>query len=432
MAGKELLTDTGIKTLTLKGDGFHADGGNLYLRIRGSGRSWVFRFKIPKSAKWADPDEGGKAIEIGLGSYPALGIAAARKKVASYREALAMGEEDPRELHRRDNKELKTFETYAADYIAKAKGGWKNKKHIQQWGNTLRDYVYPTLGKKAAANIKRDDIEAALRPLWEAGKFETFSRVRMRIEKVLKYAYHELEIDRTNPASWQDNLKIRFGDISPKRAAKVAGKLKSHAAPDWRTCPAIMANLRAKPEVMSALALRFSILAAARSTEVRAMVWQEVDLEAAVWRLPADRAKNEEAHAIPLCEEALEVLKLAKAKAGDSARVFPGPSGKILSDVAVTKQLDAAIGYKHEPGGDRPATAHGISRSSFRDWVADATSFPDKWAEAALNHKNPNETEASYLRTKFFSQRVQLMKAWGDFLAGKDNVVELKPTSKLA
>lgn len=431
MAGQNLLTDTGIKTLTLKGNGFHADGGNLYLRIRGAGRSWVFRFKIPKAAKWADPDERGKPVEIGLGSYPALGVAAARKKVAGYREDLGMGI-DPRKRAGLNDENLKTFEHYATKYLAKVKVGFKNAKHKQQWANTLRDYVYPTLGKKAAANIKRDDIEAALRPLWEAGKFETFSRVRMRIEKVLKYAYHDLKIDRTNPACWEGNLKISFGDISPKRAAKLAGKLKPHAAPKWQDCPAIMANLRAKPEVMSALALRFSILTAARSTEVRQMVWSEADTEGAVWRLEAHRVKNEEAHAVPLNEEALEVLKLAKAKAGNSDRVFPGPNGKALSDVAVTKQLDAAIGYKHEPGQQRPATAHGISRSSFRDWVADATSFPDKWAEAALNHKNPNETEASYLRTKFFTQRIQLMKAWGDFLAGKDNVFELKPTSKLA
>ena len=431
MAGQNLLTDTGIKTLTLKGNGFHSDGGNLYLRIRGSGRSWVFRFKIPKLAMWADPDARGKPIEIGLGSYPALGIAAARKKVAPYREALAMGD-DPRKLHRLTDENLKTFKHYAVEYIAKAESGWRNPKHRQQWRNTLRDYVYPTLGEKLAANIKRDDIEAALRPMWEAGKFETFSRVRMRIETILNYAYHDLDIDRRNPARWQGNLKISFGDISPKRKAKLAGKLKSHAAPDWRTCPAIMANLRAKPEVTSALALRFSILTAARSMEVRAMVWDELDLDAAIWRLASDRAKNEEAHAVPLNEEALEVLKLAKAKSGTSERVFSGPNGKILSDVAVTKQLDAAIGYKHEPGGNRPATAHGIARSSFRDWIAEATNFPEKVAEAALNHKNPNETEASYLRTKFFNRRIELMKAWGDFLAGKDNVVELKPTNKLA
>ena len=423
MAALNILSDTKIKTLTLNGDGFHSDGGNLYLRIRGSGRSWVFRFKIPKAAKWADPDERGKPVEIGLGSYPALGLAAAREKAKPFREALALGEVDPRELNRLADENLKTFEAYASEYIAKAEGGWRNPKHRQQWRNTLRDYVYPTLGKKAAANIKRDDIAAALRPLWETGKFETFSRVRMRIETVLNYAYHDLDIDRRNPARWQGNLKISFGDISPNKKAKLAGKLKSHAAPDWRTCPAIMANLRGKPEVTSALALRFSILTAARSTEVRAMVWSEVDTEGAVWRLPSARVKNEEAHAVPLNEEALEVLKLAKAKAkaGDSERIFPGPAAGLLSDVAVTKQLDAAIGYKHEPGGNRPATAHGIARSSFRDWVADATTFPDKWAEAALNHKNPNETEASDLRTKFFNQRVQVMKAWGEFLAGKDN-----------
>ena len=96
--------------------------------------------------------------------------------------------------------------------------------------------------------------------------------------------------------------------------------------------------------------------------------------------------------------------------------VFPGAKGGLLSDVAINKQLKAAY-----PG----ITAHGIARSSFRDWIAEATSFPDKVAEAALNHTNPNATEASYLRTKFFDQRIKLMKAWGEFLAGNDNVVSL-------
>jgi integrase len=176
-----------------------------------------------------------------------------------------------------------------------------------------------------------------------------------------------------------------------------------------------MANLRAKPDVTSALLLRFSILSAARSMEVRGATWDEV--EGHVWTVPEQRSKNGELHRVPLNSEAMEILATqANRRAEGSNVIFPNLSGSFLSDIAINKVLHAAY-----PG----ITAHGIARSSFRDWIADATRFPDKIAEAALNHSNPNETEAAYLRTKFFDRRVELMKAWGDFCRGKDNVVAL-------
>jgi integrase len=402
-------------------EGFHADGGNLYLRVRGNGKSWVFRYKIPKGANWG---VAGKAVELGLGAYPARKLADAREVARDLRSEVVNGRDPAKFLKPDDGEASKTFKQYAEAYIAEVEGTWKNLKHRQQWRNTLKDYVYPHIGGKLPASITKNDIYSLLLPLWEAGKIETCMRVRMRIETVLNYAFHDLDIDRSNPARWQGNLKISFKNVSPRTKAKSVGKLKSHAAPDWREVPAIMAKLRDKPDVVSALALRFSILTATRSMEVRAGTWDEVDMENAVWHIPGDRTKNEEAHSVPLCEEALAILAaMAERNQPDTNRLFPGSRGGLLSDVAVNKVLHAAM-----PG----ITAHGIARSSFRDWVADATSFPDKVAEAALNHKNPNETEASYLRTKFFSRRVELMKAWGDFLKGKDNVVKLDAAANLA
>lgn len=412
------LTDVEIKSLSGEGKGgMLSDGGNLYIRARGNGKSWLFRFKVSQGAKWASPDLRGKIIEIGLGAYPARTLKDARRVAGELRNDLVNGI-DPRERFKPDDSDGVTFEAMAKAYLKEAEKNWSNAKHRQQWSNTLRDYVYPSLGKKAAADISRADVKAALKPLWDAGKVETFSRVRMRIEAILDYAFHELEIDRANPARWQGNLKISFGNVSPKKRAKELGKLKSHAAPPWRDVPAIMASLREKPDVTSALALRFSILTAARSMEVRALPWAEIDLAEKVWRLPGERAKNGDAHNVPLNAEAVEILEAVKAGQPEGAEmVFPGANGGLLSDVAINKQLKSAF-----PG----VTAHGIARSSFRDWIAEATSFPDKVAEAALNHTNPNATEAAYLRTKFFDQRVKLMKAWGDLLVGKDNVVPLR------
>ena len=412
MAGINLLTDTAIRAMAK--DAYLSDGGFLFLRKRGDGKNWVFRFKIPRKATWAKPGEAGKAVELGLGPYPARSLKDARREAETLRSDLA-NDRDPRERFKVKDEEVLTFKIVADRYIKAAEKKFRNEKHKQQWRNTLRDYVYPTLGEKPIADITRRDIEKTLQPLWDAGKIETFSRVRMRIEKVLNAGYHELDIDRRNPARWVDNLKISFGDISPRAMAEGLGKLKPHAAAKWQDVPAIMTKLRDKPDVISALAMRFSILTAARSGEVRGLVWDEIDLDGAAWDLPKERSKNKQPHRVPLNAEAVEILTGLKAKADpEQPRVFPGAKGGLLSDVAVNKVLHAAM-----PG----VTAHGTARSSFRDWVAEATNFPDKVAEAALNHTNPNETEAAYLRTKFFDRRIELMKVWGEFLKGKDNVV---------
>lgn len=412
MAGIHKLTDTKIQALSK--DGYEGDGGYLYIRKRGDGKTWVFRFKVPQKATWAKAGESGKAVELGLGSYPARSLKDARREAENLRSDLA-NDRDPRERFKVKDDEVLTFKVIAERYLKEAEKTFRNDKHKQQWRNTLRDYVYPTLGDKPVADITRREIEKALRPLWDAGKIETFSRVRMRIETVLDAGYHELDIGRRNPARWAGNLKISFGNVSPRAMAEGLGKLKPHAAANWQEVPAIMSKLRAKPDVMSALAMRFSILTAARSGEVRGLVWDEIDIEGAVWKLPKARSKNKQPHNVPLNAEAVEILTALKAKADpEQPRVFPGAKGSLLSDVAINKVLHAAL-----PG----ITAHGTARSSFRDWVAEATNFPDKVAEAALNHTNPNETEAAYLRTKFFDRRVELMKVWGEFLKGKDNVV---------
>ncbi|MEJ7776462.1 MAG: integrase arm-type DNA-binding domain-containing protein [Sphingomicrobium sp.] len=373
---------------------------NLILRVSNSGsKAWVFRYS-----------KAGKIKQIGLGSYPASrSLKAARDLADEMRLDVEHGREP---VERVRPPVAKTFKHYALAYIGEFESGWKNPKHRQQWRNTLDAYAYPYIGEMPISDITADDIHKLLLPLW-AVKTETATRVRMRIEAVLDYAFTKEGIDRRNPARWKGNLKTVLPN--PRKVAKANGKLKSHAAPPWRDVPGIMANLRAKPEVTSALLLRFSILTAARSMEVRGATWDEVEGE--VWTVPEYRSKNGELHRVPLNSEALEILAIqADRQIEGSSLIFPNPSGSIVSDIAINKVLHAAY-----PG----ITAHGIARSSFRDWIADATNVPDKIAEAALNHSNPNETEAAYLRTKFFDRRVELMKAWGEFCRGKDNVVEL-------
>jgi len=396
MAAFKGVTDKAIANAKAGG---HTVEPNLILRVSNTGsRSWLFRYQT-----------NGKIKQIGLGGYPARSLKAARDLAEIMRDDVANGREP---MERIKPTPGKTFKHYALAYVAKAESGWKNAKHRQQWRNTLNDYVYDLIGDKLAADIKRDDIHQTLLPLWEAGKIETCSRVRMRIEKILDYAYHDLDIDRRNPARWKGNLELSFGDVSPRTKAEAAGKLKPHVAPPWKDVPAIMAKLRAKPEVTSALLLRWSILTVARSMEARGATWDEISGK--VWTVPKHRTKNSKEHFVPLNSEALEILAIqASRKVEGSNLIFPGPKGKVISDVAINKVLHAAY----------PAiTAHGIARSSFRDWVADETSYPDKIAEAALNHNNSNEIEASYLRTKFLEKRIPLMRDWGKYLASYSSI----------
>lgn len=404
MAGLQRVTD---KTIAHAKAGVHTVEPNLILRVSKTGaRSWVFRYF-----------KAGKVTQLGLGSYPAVTLANVREIAEQMREDVAEAR-NPAERLDRHKPKAKNFRTYALAYVAEHESGWRNDKHRQQWSHTLRDYVYPHIGDEAVADITADDIHQLLLPLW-AVKTETATRLRMRIERVLNYAFIKEGIDKSNPAAWKGKLEHMLPN--PRKLAVRLGKRKSHAAPAWREVPAIMASLRQKPEVGSALAMRFSILTAARSMEVRGLVWAEIDLAGKVWRLPGERAKNGEAHTVPLNAEAVEILEAMLArKLENSDRVFPGSRGGLLSDVAVNKSLALAA---RNAGVTAHITAHGIARSSFRDWAAE-NHFPDKVAEAALNHTNPNATEAAYLRTKFFDARVKLMEAWGSYLSGRsDNVV---------
>ena len=390
MAALNLLTDTQVRKAK---EGYTSDGGNLYVRRRGVGINFVFRFKVRLTARWADQAAKGKPVEIGLGPYPARSLKDARELAARLRAEIEADRNPALLLKPEAEPVAKTFSDYAAELIETKKAGWRNGKHHAQWPATLSAYAYPLIGTRQPGVITVSDVQAILTPLW-ATKTETATRVRQRVEAVIDYAFVVEEIDRRNPARWKGNLDKIFP--APR---KVAGKVKHHAAPPWVDVPGIMAKLRERDSTF-ALALRFSVLTAARSMEVRAAEWGELDLARALWNVPEGRMKGGEAHTVPLSAEALQILATAaerqrNGRAEDAlltGRVFPGATGGLLSDVAINKTLHAVM---------PDITAHGLARSCFRDWGAEATSFPSAVLEAALAHKNTNRVEAAYLRTHF-------------------------------
>jgi integrase len=384
------------------GSGTYADGGCLYLRVRrADSRAWVFRYKT-----------GGKVRELGLGPLHARPLAEARKLAAELRRALADGK-DPAELLRPKKEErhgLRTFADCARALIEAKRPGWRNAKHAAQWASTLETYAFPVIGDKAPADVSLADIKAILLPIW-ATKTETATRLRQRIEAVLDYAAVHGWCDGTrNPARWKGVL-----DKVLPPPAKVSTK-EHHAAAPYADVPRIMAALAEKSH-MSALVLRFIILTACRSGEARGATWDEFDLEAAAWTIPAARMKAARPHRVPLSAPALEIIQtMAALRRPGADLVFPGARGGLLSDVAVNKTL-------HSIAPD--VTVHGF-RSSFRTWCEERTAYPRSVTEAALAHVNADKVEAAYQRSDLFERRRELMRAWADYCTGKARVIKLE------
>lgn len=381
--------------VTSLGPGFHSDGAGLYLRVRNTGsRSWVFRYT-----------RNAKAREIGLGSVHSRSLANARNLTGDMRAALANGADPAAVLPGRADAsvEVTTFRDCAEALIKSKRPGWRNPKHAQQWGNTLRDYVFPFIGDKTPDKVTLVDVKTILTPIWTT-KTETATRVRQRIEAVLDWAYvHELRSGE-NPARWRGVLDKVLP--SPNKVRTV----QHFSAMSYCQIPSLMTTLRARQHI-SAFCLQFLILTAARSIEARGARWAEFDLNGNVWTIPADRMKAHRQHRVPLSDDALRVL-------GDTPRligqeyVFAGNRGGLLSDVALTKVL-----RKH----DQKATVHGF-RSTFRDWAAEQTIFPAAVCELALAHVNKDRVEAAYQRSDLFDRRRDLMEAWAGYLFSTDNV----------
>ena len=285
------------------------------------------------------------------------------------------------------------------------RAGWANAKHAAQWESSIATYADPVLADMPVDQITTGDVLSMLTPIWQ-DKTETASRVRGRIEAVLYYAKALGWSTGQNPAVWKDNL----APLLPAKGGIAAPE--HHAALPWREAPAFMAELRQR-DGMAAQALAFLILTAARTGEVLGATWAEINLDpawagAATWTIPAHRMKSGKEHRVPLSAPALGILRRMQP---DAPRpddiVFPNAHGKPLSDMALTMTLRR---MKHAE-----ITVHGF-RSSFRDWVAEATEHSDQVAEMALAHAVGNQVEAAYRRGDLFAKRVALMTDWAQFV----------------
>ena len=389
------LSDIAVKSATKAGR--RSDGGGLYLRVSPTGsKTWSFMW-----------DRDKKRREIGLGSYPAVPLAAARKVAARYREIVAEGGDPQAE---RDREAEPIFAEVVETYLAAMEGQWSNAKHRYQWRQTLTDYC-TAIQNKPVSQVGLPEVLQVLQPIWTE-KPETASRLRGRIERVLNYAKVKGWRQGENPALWRANLE----NVLPKPRKLTRGHLP---AMPYRDVPAFMERLSGH-EALAARALELLILTVCRSGEVLGARWQEIDLQARVWAIPAARMKAGRAHRVPLTDAAVAVLEPLQ-EAQVSEFVFPGQkSDHPLSNMALAMLMRR---MKIEN-----ATPHGF-RSSFRDWAGDETTFPREVAEGCLAHTIGNEIERAYRRGDALERRRELMAAWGNYctLPFAENVVTFSP-----
>jgi integrase len=387
------------------GVGVHGDGGGLWLRKTGKDSgSWCYRYQINK-----------KAHEVGLGGINTVSLVEARAAALELRKLYKTTKErvDPLAKKRADAAKAKiekaaavTFKDFASEYIETHRAGWSNAKHAWQWSQTLRDYVHPLIGDMPVAAIDTEAVKRVLlqpkngATLWMA-KPETASRIRSRIEKILGAAAISKQRVGDNPAKWAGHLEHVF--VSRKKAEK--GQERHHAALPYNEVPGFMAELR-KREDIAARALEFCILTGARIGEVRLAVWDVIDLPNKLWIIPATKMKMREKHEIPLCDRALEILKLVE---GESGYVFPSRGGAPLSDRTILGTVTSI-----RPG----FTTHGF-RSTFRDWAGDCTEHPRDICEMSLSHQVGSKTENSYRRSRSLDKRRKLLDDWSRYCGGQ-------------
>ena len=387
---------TALAVTRAKAPGLYGDGNGLYLQVsRVGSKSWLLRFRL-----------NGRRRDMGLGALTDVSLADARVKAHDARKLIAGGidpidaKREAREAVALEKASAVTFKAAAEAYIAAHADTWRNKKHRDQWPNTLRDYVYPVVGKLPVAAVNVGHVVKILEPIWTK-KPETSSRVRGRIEAVLDWAKARGYRTGENPARWRGHLE----NLMPER--KRVAKVKHHPALPYADVGAFMADLKKMPGT-APLAFQFLILTAARTSEVIGAIWDEIDLTAKTWTVPAERIKTGKEHRVPLSEAALAILK----KMGDpekSKLVFPGgKKGKPLSTNALLAVLDRM--------NRDTITAHGF-RSSFRDWCAEQTNYPREVAESALAHAVGDKVERAYRRGDLFEKRAQLMKEWAAYCA---------------
>lgn len=395
---KELLSARGLesalKAATVQADAKQTrvkirDGDNLILIVRpGGGASWVLQYRLD-----------GQRKALTLGAWPAVGLKLARELAAAARTQVAQGidpvqaraEEAARKAAVRRGA---TFRAVFTDWLALQRISEVYRGNIE--AAFLKD-VLPAIGAKPPRLVTRQDIMGILRGMADRGALVMLRRVRMWLRQCFEYAIDAGEVE-----------------ASPVPT----GHLKAFAEPDAQHLPAItdpaevpalLRAIDAYPSPVVRTLLQLSAYVWQRPTEIRAARWEEFDLAAARWVIPAGRMKLKREHWVPLATQVVQLLQRHQGLAGDDGLLFPGHRmGKALSEAAAGAALES-LGYKGRH------TPHGF-RAMARTILEERLQAPAKVLEKQLAHEQGDKVARAYNRAEYWQERVQVMQLWADWL----------------
>ncbi|WBS02370.1 integrase arm-type DNA-binding domain-containing protein [Pseudoduganella sp. SL102] len=387
------LTDTFVRQVKASSEAGnkHADGGGMYLFVKGGGKYWRMDYRFLDKRK-----------TLALGVYPDVSLAKARKRRDEARELLADGI-DPGQ-HKRDKKleqviaATNTFETVARQWLAKtaANRAAITQEKVTAW---LEHNVFPFIGSKPISTIGPRDVLAAVRLIEERGAFDSAHRVKQICGQVFRFAVAEGVAERDVTADLRGALaavpKGHYAAITePRELGELMRSIHGYAGHPYTVA-----------------ALKLSPLLFVRPGELRAAEWAEIDLDAAEWRIPGAKMKMRIDHIVPLATQAVELLRAVHKLSGHGRYVFPSirTGERCMSENTINAAL-RGLGYSKEV-----MTAHGF-RATARTILDEVLSERVDLIEHQLAHAVRDPNGRAYNRTSHLPARREMMQRWADYL----------------
>ena len=407
------LTAIQVRSATPKDKPYKlTDALGLYLHVAVSGKkTWRYRYRL-----------AGTESTYVMGEYPQMNLEEARKGRAKAREQVKAGINPSRE--RKDNKQEtidnkkealqskeNCFEAVALEWISRQKERW-SKAHADAVRATLEHDAFPLLGGRPVDSITPPMILELIKNIESRGALEIAQKALQRVNAVLRHAVQN-GLATNNPAS-----DMR-GILKPRKVRHMTA-LSREDMPEF-----LRALHKADIHATTRLALKFTILTAARSGEVRGATWDEIKLEDKIWRIPAERMKMDSPHNVPLSKQAIAILVRVARLYGQEGLVFPGirNNSRQLSENTMLYAL-YRMGYHSK------ATVHGF-RAVFST-IANEAGYDGDVIEKALAHEERNRVRAAYHRSEYLEQRRELMQWWADYLQQIEHGTEVVVIGEIA
>ncbi len=404
-----MLTDTRIKTAKPQAKLYKlTDERGLHLSVYPNGsKLWHLRFRME-----------GKERTASLGKYPEVSLAEAREKRDQMRKLIAKGI-DPVQSQKAAKEAKKLAQTNSFEAVTRIWfEGWRaarSPRHAEYVIRRLESDVFPVIGSRPIAEIQAPELVKMMKAIQRRGALDIAKRCYQMTGQVFRYAVAHGIAER-NPAS-----DIKPGDILPSR------RQTNYARVDARELPALLRAIEAyQGTPVTRLAIKLLALTFVRTSELIGARWEEFDLEAGEWRIPAGRMKMRTEHIVPLSLQAIQILQILHGITGRSALLFPGERnhGKPMSNNTILKALER-LGYKGRMTGHG---FRGIASTSLHE-----QGFEHTHIELQLAHRERSAVSAAYNHATYLKQRAKMMQWWGDYLEHslRGNVTQIRKSIAL-